>query len=189
MLVQVNGPKGLVLLDAISGKEIKNNKEYYGRISPIVVSIQDGVTKSIIAVSYVPSKDERPASGKLVALNKDLSKIWEFKYTNQIETAPEIFKPLNYQDKIILIGTLDSKLLLVNARTGVLIDSIELTTESFGVLSNPGIADVNGDGFIEIIAGTYDGALYIVGTDYTCTPNAVLWGQFQGNANHTGVVE
>ena len=54
-------------------------------------------------------------------------------------------------------------------------------------LGTPAISDLDNDGYLEIAASAFDGALYLWRTESEAYDGAILWGTARGNRYHTGL--
>ncbi|MCD6098327.1 VCBS repeat-containing protein [bacterium] len=54
-------------------------------------------------------------------------------------------------------------------------------------LGTPVVSDLDNDGYLEIAASAFDGALYLWRTESEAYDGAILWGTARGNRYHTGI--
>jgi hypothetical protein len=160
--------------------------------SPTLVDLDGNGTLEIVAAGRDRQADGRPGCGGLVyAYRHDGSLLWQTQVRAAINSAPTVADLTGdgHPDVVVAMGGLPESqcwhggVIALNGRTGQQLwtfdtqDWLNHRQDGWrdGVFSTPAIADVNGDGQLEIAFGAWDQCIYLL--NHKGQP---LWGNKPG---------
>ncbi len=109
---------------------------------------------------------------------------WEYNLDTDLFVAPATLADLQKDgSQDVLVGRRDGALIVLNGRDGKVLAQINDTDNP--AIAAPLVADLGGDGYLDIILIRKDGNIYKIQTNSAIHKHSVVWGQSFGNELHT----